>query len=467
MKSVRINRKAYNALLEWKSKMASRYALLVEGARRVGKTYLIKDFIQNEYDSSIYIDFSQKSALSVAARKAFSEEDDVTGVLERLSIIYGVRLVPGRSCIVFDEVQRFPQAREMIKGFMEHGKYHFIESGSLVGIKENTKDIVIPSEEHSYKLHPFDFEEFLMAMGEDKLLDVIRESFFEMKPMIDDFHKKAMRLFRLYMIVGGMPQALLAYLEGDDDRLNQAELAKREILALYDRDIGKYASGYASKVRAVFKMIPSSLNTREKKFRLGDIDSNARMRRYENAFLWLSDAMLVNIAYNSESPDVGLGMNLENTLFKCYSLDTGLLVTQSFTGSPEVDSRLLTGVLYDNLGVNEGMFFENAIAQTLVANDNELFFYTQKNKEEKGGVMEIDFLFRNGIKISPLEVKSAQYRRHASLDRFITAFSSRLGGKYVVCGGNLEFMDGIIYLPAYMAHLLGEKGNAQTLPQMS
>ena len=173
--------------------------------------------------------------------------------------------------------------------------------------------------------------------------------------------------------------------------------------------------------------------------------------------------MLVNIAYNSESPDVGLGMNLENTLFKCYSLDTGLLVTQSFTGSPEVDSRLLRGVLYDNLGVNEGMFFENAIAQALVANGNELFFYTQRNKEEKGGVMEIDFLFRNGIKISPLEVKSAQYRRHASLDRFIGAFSRRLGGKYVVCGGNLEVVDGIIYLPAYMAHLIGEKGNAQPL----
>ena len=457
MKNVSIKRKAYSALMEWKRTMASRYAILVEGARRVGKTYLIKDFVQREYESSIYIDFSQKSSLSVAARKAFSEEEDVTGVLERLSIIYGVRLVPGNSCLVFDEVQRFPQAREMIKGFMEHGKYHFIESGSLVGIKENTKDIVIPSEEHSLKLHPLDFEEFLVALGEEQLLDVVRKSFSEMKPLLDDFHKKAMRLFRLYMIVGGMPQALLAYLENDDDRLNQAELAKREILALYDRDIGKYASGYASKVRALFRMIPSALNTHEKKFRLADVDPNARMRRYENAFLWLADAMLVNIAYNSESPDIGLGMNIENTLLKCYSLDTGLLVTQSFTGSPDVDSRLLRGILYDNLGVNEGMFFENAIAQTLVANDNDLFFYTQKNKEEKGGVMEIDFLFRNGIKISPLEVKSAQYRRHASLDRFIGAFSKRLGRKYVVCGGNLEVVDDIIYLPAYMAHLLGEK----------
>ncbi len=455
MKQATINRKAYKQLLDWKQRLADKYALLIEGARRVGKTYLIQSFIQREYESSIYIDFSSKNKLTTSVKKAFIEESDVKTLLEHLSIIYGVRLIPGNSCIVFDEIQRFPQAREMIKSFMAYGKYHYIESGSLVGIKENTKDIVIPSEEHSLKLYPLDFEEFMEASEETLLLDAIHNAFAQKTALRKEYHAKALRLFRTYMVVGGMPQSMSAYLQGDEHRLEDSELAKREILSLYNKDIGKYASSYASKVRSLFKHIPSALNSREKRFHLADLDTNARTRRYENAFLWLTDAMLVNLAYNSESPDIGLEMNLENTLLKAYSLDTGLLITQAMTGSPEVDSRLLRGVLYDNLGINEGMFFENAVAQALAANGNELFFYSLKDSKTPSATMEIDFLLRDGIKICPIEVKSAQYRRHISLDRFMVQFRKKTGQPYVICRGNLEISDNIIYIPIYMTHLLG------------
>ena len=454
MSNITFRRKAYERLLEWKNELASKYALLVEGARRVGKTHLIKAFIASEYESYIYIDFSQSVKTTMASKRAFTQENDVRGILERLEIVHGVKLVPGKSCIVFDEVQRFPQAREMIKAFMEHGRYHYIESGSLVGIKENVKDILIPSEEHSMKLHPLDFDEFLEALGETPLRDRLRSAFAEGRSLGADIHEKALKLFRLYMVVGGMPQSVLAYLAGGDRRLDESEKAKRSILRLYDKDIGKYAKGYASKVRAIFRNIPSALNTREKKFRLADLDTNARMRRYENAFLWLADAMVANIAYNSTNPGVGLGMNIESSLFKCYSLDTGLLLTQAMSGSSEIDGRLIRGVLYDNLGVNEGMFFENAVAQALVAKGYDLLFYSRKDAKNIEKTMEIDFLFRKGIKIVPLEVKSAKCRDHVSLDRLIKAYASKLGQRYVICTKDRFEENGIVYLPVYYVQYL-------------
>ena len=324
MKHILFTRKAYVQMLDWKSRMADQYALLIEGARRVGKTFLIREFVSKEYESSIYIDFSHADKLTKETKREFEEASGIEDLLTRLELLYKVRLIPGRSCVVFDEVQRYPVAREMIKSFVEYGKYHYIESGSLVGIRENVKDIQIPSEEHGMKMYPLDFEEFLDAMGETMLKDRIRNCFEAKRPMGESVHDKAMRLFRLYMAVGGMPQSVEAYLTAADHGLEAADVAKREILDLYSRDIGKYAKGYASKVRAVFRMIPAELSKREKKFHLSDIDVNARMRRYENAFLWLSDAMVANIAYNATNPNVGLEMYLDNSSFKCYSLDTGL-----------------------------------------------------------------------------------------------------------------------------------------------
>lgn len=447
-------RKAYDEMLDWKNRLADKYALLVEGARRVGKSFLVSDFVSREYQSSIFIDFSHSDKLTKAAKKEFANADGVEDLLTRLELLFKVRLVPGKSCVVFDEVQRFPVAREMIKSFMEYGKYHFIETGSLVGIRENVKDIQIPSEEHGMKLFPLDFEEFLDALGETMAKDFIRERFTARRPLGESLHGKAMSLFRLYMAVGGMPQSVEAYLAAEDHALEAAESAKREILDLYDRDIGKYAKGYASKVRSVFRTIPAELTKREKKFHLSDIDANARMRRYENAFLWLEDAMVANIAYNATNPNVGLAMYRDNSSFKCYSLDTGLLLTQAMSGGPEPDGRLLRAVLHDNVGVNEGMFFENVVAQSLAARGRPLFFYSRSDPKRIENTMEVDFLIKNGIKVSPVEVKSANYRSHKSLDRLIAKFPRHLGVKYVVCTADLHEAGGIVYLPVYMVHLI-------------
>ena len=448
-KEIEFERNAYQEILDWKKTLAGKTALLIEGARRVGKTHLVLRFAREAYKSFIYIDFSAKGKQISAYKQAFEECDGVADLLERLQLLSGVTLVAGQSCVVFDEIQRYPPAREAIKQLVEYGKYHYIETGSLLGIYENVKDIVVPSEEHSIRLYPLNFEEFLRASGNSKIAEYIRSRYENERPMGKDLHAKATDLARRYMVVGGMPQSVEAYLRGGDHRLDAAEAMKREILRLYMQDIGKYARGYAPKVRAIFRHIPSALNSREKKFRLADIGANARMRRYENAFLWLSDAMVANIAYNSTDPGVGLEMNIESSLFKCYSADTGLLVSMSMTGSKEVDGRILRGILYDKLGINEGMFFENYVAQTLVAKGHDLFFHSTAKPR-----IEIDFLIRRGIKICPVEVKSAACRRHASLDALIEKCRGKLGAKYVVCTEDLNVEDGITYLPFYMTHCL-------------
>lgn len=451
---IEFSRKAYSDVLRWKAELADRYALLIEGARRVGKTTLVKRFVEAEYDSYIYIDFSKQDHEIRDVKKAFAECNDVKDLISRLELIFLVKLIPEKSCLVFDEVQLYPAARGMIKHLVEYGHYHYIETGSLVGIHENTKDILIPSEEHGIKLFPLDFEEFLDAAGASVMKEAIRTHFDERKPLGGGVHEKALDLYRQYMVVGGMPQSVAAYLGEDEHPLEACDVAKREILRLYEADIGKYAKGYVSKVRAIFRMIPSALSRKEKKFHLSDISRNARMRRYENSFLWLSDAMLANIAYNATSPDIGLAMNLDNTTFKCYLLDTGLLLTQSLSGTPQTDARIIRGVRYDNLGINEGMFFENAVAQTITAAGHDLFFYSRRDHRDSSNTMEIDFLLRNGIKVCPIEVKSAGFRTHASLNRFVEKFKTHLGPKYVVCTSDYREESDIVYLPIYMAHCL-------------
>ena len=450
-----LNRKVYGEILDWKKSLAGKYALLIEGARRVGKTYLVRQFISNEYESSIFIDFSLADERVSKAKKAFAQASGVADLLTRLQLIFETKLTEGRSCVVFDEVQRFPTARECIKSLVAYGKYHYIETGSLVGIRENVKDILIPSEEHGIKVHPLDFEEFLDAQGQTMLKEHIRSAFQKDEPILSELHDRAMELFRLYMVVGGMPQSVLAYLEAEEGGgLEASESAKREILRLYEEDIGKHAYGYASKVRAIYRMIPSALRRHEKKFHLAAISPDARMRRYENAFLWLDDARVANIAYNATSPDLGVGMSLDSSSFKCYSADTGLLVTQSMGNGKKTDLRILRGVLHENLGLDEGMFFENVVAQTLMAKGEPLFFYSRKDLRDPQGTMEIDFLIPRGIKVCPLEVKSGKYRAHASLDRLVAKFGRSLGRRYVICSGEFERNGDLVYLPAYMAHCL-------------
>lgn len=447
-------RKAYAEMLDWKSRLADRYALMVEGARRTGKTSLLKKFVEREYESSIFIDFSLTNKTVSASKRAFSEAEDIEDLISRLELIFATKLVPGKSCIVFDEVQLFPIARGTIKSLVEYGRFHYIESGSLVGIKENVKDILIPSEEHKMKIFPLDFEEFLDALREQPIKEHIRECFDARKPLARDIHEKAMNLFRLYMLVGGMPQSVAAYVGNPGERLEASDAAKREILSLYEDDIGKYAKGYAVKVRDIFRAIPGALARHEKKFHLSEIGANARRRRYETAFLWLSDAMVANMAYNATSPDTGLSMSLDHESFKCYLLDTGLLLTQSLSGERTTDARLIRGVLHDNLGINEGMFAENVVAQTLAASGHPLYFYSRRDRSREDGTLEIDFIVKNGIKTCPIEVKSANYKSHISLDRYSARYMKHLGARYVLCRGEYAFENGVTYLPLYMAHLI-------------
>ena len=446
------DRKVYAQLLDWKRRLAGKYALLLEGARRVGKTCVLKRFAENEYKSFIYIDFSMSDKRTSDARGAFGEARDIPDLLLRLQLIFETRLVEGKSCLIFDEVQRFPVAREAIKHLVAHGKFHYIESGSLVGIKENVRDIVIPSEEHKVKMFPLDFAEFLDATGHVLVKEELQRCGIDKTAPLAELHRGALDLFRLYMVVGGMPQSVSAFVSADeDDGIYASEDAKREILSLYEDDIGKYAKGYASKVWDVFRMVPSALNRHERKFHLADISPDARMRRYENAFLWLEDAMIVNTARNAFNPNLEMDMNIDSSSFKCYLLDTGLLVTMAMGAGKATDPRILRGLLHGNLGINQGMFFENAVAQELVAQGDELRFYSRKDLRNPGNTMEIDFLVKRGIKIAPIEVKSGRYRAHASLDRFLTKFRKDAAAGFVCCPGNYEKTDRIVYLPAYMA----------------
>ena len=447
------DRRIYSQLLDWKRRLAGKYALLLEGARRVGKTCVLKRFAEAEYKSFIYIDFSMTDHRTSAAKKAFDKANGIADLLLRLQLIFETMLAEGESCLIFDEVQRFPRAREAIKHLVAYGKYHYIESGSLVGIRENVRDIVVPSEEYKLKMYPLDFWEFLEATGHGMIRDEVLRCHAEKTVLLPELHENAMNLFRLYMVVGGMPQSVEAYASSADggDGLLACEEAKRGILSLYYDDIGKYAKGYASKVRDVFRMVPSALNRHEKKFHLAAISPDARMRRYENAFLWLEDAMIVNVVKNSFNPSLEMEMNLDGSSFKCYLLDTGLLVTMAMSAGKAADPRVLRGVLHDNLGINEGMFFENVVAQALVAQGDELRFYSRKDLKNPQNTMEIDFLVRRGIKTVPIEVKSGRYRAHASLDRFMAKFSRRVSGGYVCCTGNYERTADVVYLPGYMA----------------
>lgn len=418
----------------------------------MGKTCVIKRFAETEYSSFIYIDFSMTDRRTSDAKKAFGKAKDIADLLLRLQLIFEVKLVDGESCLIFDEVQRFPVAREAIKHLVAYGRYHYIESGSLVGIKENVRDIVIPSEEHKLKMYPLDFLEFLDATGHTMIKEEVLRCQAEKTLPLPELHQSAIDLFRLYMVVGGMPQSVAAYVSADgEDGLQASEYAKREILSLYEADIGKYAKGYASKVRDVFHMVPSALNRHERKFHLTAISPDARMRRYENAFLWLEDAMIVNTARNAFNPNLEMDMSIDGSSFKCYLLDTGLLVTMAMGTGKASDLRILRGILHDNLGINEGMFFENVVAQMLVAQGDELRFYSRKNLRSPHDTMEIDFLVKRGIKIVPIEVKSGRYRAHASLDRFLEKFKRNVSVGYVCCSGNYETAGDVVYLPAYMA----------------
>lgn len=373
-----------------------------------------------------------------------------------LSNYYNVKLYERETLVIFDEVQLFPRARSAIKYLVADGRYDYLETGSLMSIKANTKDIVIPSEERHIKMFPLDFEEFLWALDNQLLMDFIRQSFQEHKPMGQALHRKAMDYFRQYLVVGGMPQAVQAYVQTKD--FERVDRIKRDILKLYRADMIKHAQGYEMKVEQIFDEIPAQLKKHEKKFKYSSLKKEARFRDYEDAFFWLSDAMIVNICYNSTAPNIGLKLNRDRMTMKCYMADTGLLISHAFDENGIVSEEIYKKILFDKLEFNQGMIVENIVAQMLVASGHKLYFYSNSSKEASDR-MEIDFLIAkskisNRHNISPIEVKSSKKYTLSSLHKFCTRYSEQLHLPYVLHPSDLKEENGILYLPLYMTPLL-------------
>lgn len=450
-----MRRKAYQELLAWKAREQGASALLVQGARRVGKSYLVEEFAKAEYDSYILIDFNKAGE---ETRGLFEHDlEDLDTFFLKLSALHGTRLVPRRSLIVLDEVQLFPRARAAIKYLVADGRFDYIETGSLMSIKKNVEGILIPSEEDALEMFPMDFEEFCWAMGNEELVPLARSCFEARCPMGQALHRKAMDLFRQYLLVGGMPQAVESYVaERDFERLDRV---KRRIIKLYRDDIRKHAGSAALRVEAIFDEIPSQLKDQNRHFKLASIERGASFGKYRDALFWLSDAMVVNNCYNTTEPSLGLNLNRERTTLKCYMADTGLLVSHAFDERSLADEQIYKKILLDKLEVNMGMVMENVVAQMLRAAGHRLYFYSNPSRDDAESRMEIDFLtakpsVTNRHNIVPIEVKSSKRYRLSSLRKFIAKYPSQLHTPYVVHPNDLKVEDGIVFVPLYMTPFL-------------
>lgn len=448
-------RKIYDKLLQWKETSQGRKALLIEGARRVGKSTVAEAFARNEYKSYLLIDFNTAPK---SVTNAFADHmTDLDTFFLILATTYGVRLLPRQSLIIFDEIQRFPKARECMKYLVADGRYDYIETGSLVSIRENVTGITLPSEERRLAMHPMDFSEFALAMGEGELWEYIRQCFEKRKPLETGLHKRAMLLLRQYMIVGGMPKSVAAYIESGRD-FHAADEEKRDILDLYRADIMRIGARYRTGVLAIFDQIPAFLSKAERRVVMSQVEKGATLPRYHDTFFWLADSMVCNQCFNCSDPGVGLSLNEDRQYVKCYMGDTGLLLSHTFNERALDNGELYRELLIGKLSVNEGMFYENLVAQMLVAAGHKLYFYTRYNPEKHRNDMEIDFLLSNGSKLKykvyPVEVKSSNRYTTTSLLRFHETFRKRTGGAFVLHPKNLTENDGVLYLPAYMAGLL-------------
>ena len=428
---------------------------MIDGARRVGKSWIAEEFARNEYKAYLLIDFSK---VSPRVKRYFHEYmEDLDTFFMYLLNTYGVKLPVHESVIIFDEVQRFPRAREAIKWLVADGRYDYIETGSLISIRKNVKDIVIPSEEHHLEMFPMDFEEFLWAQGREGTMEMLKRHFDDRKPLGEDLHASMMDLFRQYLVVGGMPQAVSVFAETHD--LGEVDAVKREILTLYRNDIHKYAGALRHKVLAVFNRIPAELARHEKKFVLADLGKDARMRDYDAAFEWLKSAMTVNVAYAASEPTVGLEMRTDVLSLKCYLADTGLLVSMAFDPVTLESERVHERILHDRLSLDKGMLMENMVAQMIRASGRGLYFYSNADRTSAENRMEIDFLIckpnlTRMHNIIPIEVKSSRAYEFVSLGKFRRKFSDQLHEPVVLHPKDLKVDDGIVYLPLYMAGLL-------------
>jgi len=445
-------RKIYNKLLLWKKESNGKSAVLIEGARRVGKSTTAEEFAKNEYDDYILLDFAREAK---DLRQNFEDNiGDLDTFFRNLFIIKGKDLPRRKSVIIFDEVQLFPLARQAIKYLVADGRYDYIETGSLISIKKNVKNILIPSEEEKLKMYPMDFEEFLWAKGNTAAMPAIKAAFESGKPLGDAVHRKIMQLFREYIAVGGMPQAVASYVEGNS--YSVIDRVKQNILALYEDDLKKYDNEENEKASLIFKTIPKQLSDHKMHFTFSEINANARYANYVESVEFVAEAMMGNLCVNVTNPDVLMELYADRSNFKLYMGDTGLLVSQMIREGEETEG-IYRALIYDRLNSNLGMVFENVVAQMLCAAGKNLYFHEYRyipksgDKEKK---YEIDFLLVKNKKICPVEVKSSGYSSHKSFDYFIEKYPIKVQDRYIIYTRDLKHSDGITYIPVYMTGLL-------------
>lgn len=439
-------RKIYNELLQWKEESDGRTALLVEGARRVGKSTVVEEFGMKEYESYILIDFSTASKV---VRDLFDDVSDLDYIFLQLQLQYRVDLHERKSLIIFDEVQLCPTARQAIKSLVKDHRYDYIETGSLISIKQNVKNILIPSEERKISMYPMDYEEFLWAIGDTTTTALLRNVFERKKSVGDQLNRKLMRDFRLYMLVGGMPQAVDEYIRTNNFR--KVDEVKRDILRLYEDDFKKIDP--TGRISLLFDSIPAQLNKNASRYQVSSVLKNERADSILELIAQMQDSKTVLVAYHANDPNAGMANNKDLTKFKLYLVDTGLFTTLMFKDRDFTENIIYDKLLNDALRVNLGYLYENVVAQILTANGNGLFYYTFQNEKTRHNY-EVDFLLAEKNKICPIEVKSSGYKAHTSLDAFTEKFSDRILWRYLVYTKDLRKDEDIICLPVYMTPFL-------------
>lgn len=444
-------RKIYNEIKKWKEESNGRTALLIEGARRVGKSTIVESFAKNEYATYILIDFS---VVGNDIKILFDDMSNLNYFFTSLQLYFRVELKERNSVIIFDEVQLCPKARQAIKSLVKDGRYDYIETGSLISIKKNVKDILIPSEEQKIQMNPMDYEEFLWALGDFSTMNLLRTVFESRKRLGDDLNRKMMQQFRLYMLVGGMPQAVYEYIQTNN--FKKVDEVKRNIISLYEDDFRKIDS--TGRLAMIFEAIPSQLNKKAKGFQTKKVIKSYKVK--EDVILSLiselKDSKVVNIAYHCNNPDVGLSASKDLDLYKLYMADTGLFVTMQFKDKDFTDNIIYEKLLSDKLSANLGYLYENAVAQAIVSSGNQLFYYTFTNDEIKKNY-EIDFILSKKNKICPIEVKSSNYRKHISIDKFYEKFSNRILKRYIIHTKDISKDKDIQCIPIYLSSLVCEE----------
>ena len=439
-------RKMYFKLLEWKELSSGETAVMLEGARRIGKSTLVMEFAKNEYDDYLLLDFAKENN---DIKNFLDELGDLDNFFRNLFLLKGKKLKEKKSVIIFDEVQLLPKARQAIKYLVADGRYKYIETGSLLSIKKNTKDILIPSEEHKVSLYPMDFEEFLWAIGDEITADTIKILLKSKKNAGNMMHRNMMRIFRLYMLIGGMPQSVETYLEHNN--LQIVDEVKREIVDLYEEDFTKIdGTGLAGDI---YDAIPSNLSRNVSRYVLANAREGTRSEQVRQLIPDILSSYTVNIAYHANNPGVGMALEKDAGRYKLFTSDVGLFVTLAFKDKIYTENIIYNKLLSDKLEVNLGYVFENAVAQMLTANGNNLFYYTMESTTSNH-LYEIDFITSSGNKINPIEVKSGNYRGHKSLDIFCDKFSNRIKNRYIVHTKDYKWENGINYLPVYMIPFL-------------